>query len=392
MSDTMTETIETPARKRPWALFATCAAAAIIVGSVLLLRAPAAEATAPIPGLTVEKDVVSFPTGAPQWRYVELSEATVQAPLPAPTAPGRVAADDARTSAVAAPLPGRVEQVLVRVGDRVVKGQRLVAVRSGALADVDREIASATAQVEARRKTAEHTRELVKLQAATEREALVASQEQREAELALAAATARRDSLDMRDRSQTLLWLTSPRDGSVVDVSVFPDQQVAPESDRALVRVADLREVVVFASLQERDSAGLQPGQRVEVRARGDERPLDGRIESVSDVVDPQRRTVEARIRLANPDRRLRPNAQVDVTPIATEASRRVRVPLAAVVTDGNAPVVFVQPETGHFERTPVRLGREHGGEVEVLAGLTAGQQFVSKGALLLLNVVDLAR
>ncbi len=70
---------------------------------------------------------------------------------------------------------------------------------------------------------------------------------------------------------------------------------------------------------------------------------------------------------------------------------QRVRVPSAAVVTDGERAVVFVEKKLGLLERVPVVAGRERDGELEVVSGLAPGTRYVKKGALLLLNEISLA-
>jgi acyl-CoA dehydrogenase len=68
-----------------------------------------------------------------------------------------------------------------------------------------------------------------------------------------------------------------------------------------------------------------------------------------------------------------------------------VRVPAEAVVSHGEQSVVFVTREAGRLERIPVTVGRRGGGEVELRSGLEPGTRYVAKGALLLLNQLQLA-
>ena len=107
-------------------------------------------------------------------------------------------------------------------------------------------------------------------------------------------------------------------------------------------------------------------------------------------MVDPKRRTVELRIRASNEDRALRPNAFVDVELQSDPSQKRIRVPAEAVVTDGQNSVVFVARGEGRLERVTVTPGRQRGGEVELRAGLEPGSRYVSKGAILLLNQLEL--
>jgi cobalt-zinc-cadmium efflux system membrane fusion protein len=116
-----------------------------------------------------------------------------------------------------------------------------------------------------------------------------------------------------------------------------------------------------------------------------------GTIERISEIVDPKRRTVEVRIRAANEDGALRPNAFVDVTLQTDPENKRVRVPAEAVVTDGQKSVVFISKGEGRLERVPVVPGRQRDGEIELRSGLEPGTRYVSKGAILLLNQIDLA-
>ena len=93
-----------------------------------------------------------------------------------------------------------------------------------------------------------------------------------------------------------------------------------------------------------------------------------------------------------NADGLLRPNAFVEVALTPDPTQRRVRVPSEAVVSDGEESVVFVTREAGRLERTPVTVGRRGGGEVELRSGLEPGTRYVAKGALLLLNQLQLAQ
>lgn len=383
-------------RRFPWLL--VCSTTALIGLAVFTLplllgghgRQPASPESA-VPGVVVEGESVRLRSQAPQWQYLELAvaeEAPALAPLPVP---GRVAFDEQRTASVGAPLAGRVDQVRVRLGDRLKAGERLFSVRSGAYAELEREELGAQASVATGQRKVARLRELVALQAAPEKELLEAEAELRQAQLALQAAQARRASLQVAPEGDSLYWVRAPRAGTVVELDVVASQEVTPERDRPLVRLSDLDEVLVLADVQEADAADLREGQPVTVRTSPGALVRTGKVERVAEVVDPQRRTVAVRIRLGNEDRALRPNAFVEVTPQALEGVRRVLVPDSAVVTSGARSVVFVAREGGQLERVPVTPGRRREGQVELRQGLEAGSRYVARGALLLQNQIELA-
>jgi cobalt-zinc-cadmium efflux system membrane fusion protein len=377
-----------PARRR---LALAGGGACVLAATVLWLGLRDRGPEPPPPGPAAAGDVVTLAEGAPQWSYIELAVAEEQPALMPPPVPGRVEFDEKRSAAAASPLPGRVEEVRVRLGDQVKAGDRLLAVRSGALADLDREVESARSEVTAKTRVAQRARELVALRAAPEKDQLEAEEDLRQAQLSLKAATAKRESLNATIEGDTRFWITAPQDGTVVELAVSAGQEVGPDREKPLLRLSNIDQVLVSTDIQEQDAYDLRVGQPVTVRTPAGDVTRPGVIERVSQVVDPQRRTVEVRVRVQNADRVLRPNAFVEVALAPDPSQRRVRVPADAVVSDGEQSVVFVTREAGRLERTPVTVGRRREGEVELRSGLEPGTRYVAKGAILLLNQLELA-
>jgi cobalt-zinc-cadmium efflux system membrane fusion protein len=193
--------------------------------------------------------------------------------------------------------------------------------------------------------------------------------------------------------SEGLYWLTAPRAGVVVARDALAGQQVGPERSEPLLVIAELDEVIVTADVPEASVRALRVGQTAQILEAGaGEGGVAGTIESIGAVVDPQRRMVDVRVRVPNPDGALRPNAFVQVA-FTPDERPLVVVPVEAVVTDDQESFVFVRtPGSGTaLERRKVTLGHQQGGQVEVLSGLAPGESYVTRGALLLLNAVDLA-
>ena len=381
-----------PRQRRLWFAVGGLGVGALVTAGLMLGRPPPANAEpTPAPTPAVQGDRVRLHPEGPQWKYIELAVATEAPALTPLPAPGRVGLDERRTASVGAPLAGRVDEVRVRMGDRVKAGDRLFSVRSGAWAELDREVKSASTQLADKQRVTDRVRELVGLQAAPEKELLAAEAELRQAKLSLESARARQASLSVSAESDNLFWVKAPRAGTVVDLDVVANQEVTPERDAPLARISDLDQVLVIADVQEADASDLKEGQSVLVRTQAGGVERGGTVERVSEVVDPRRRTVEVRVRVKNEDRALRPNAFVEVSPAALAGVMRVRVPASAVVTDGTRSVIFVAREEGQLERVAVTTGRRRDGTVEVRDGLGVGSRYVARGALLLENTIELA-
>ena len=106
------------------------------------------------------------------------------------------------------------------------------------------------------------------------------------------------------------------------------------------------------------------------------------RVARIASQIDPQARTLMARLALLEPALRVRlglyGTARVSLQ--SSEAQEHVVVPLSAVTEIGDRKVVFVQHEDGEFQVHDVKLGPTAGGDVAVLSGLDEGERVVVSG------------
>ena len=364
------------------------AARGTMLGLGLLVGCTGREVVATPSAFSVEDDAVRIEEGVAQPLHFPTAPAELGPPLPGPPIAARITTAPALTSPSFAPLAGRVVRAQVKLGDRVAPGDRLVLVQTTELPALKHAQASARMQVKTRAAIVERMRRLVESRVGSEHDLIVARSELAESELDVKTATARINSLAVAQEGDTAYWLLATRAGTVVQLDASQGAQVGPDRAEPLATIADLRELIIVGDVAQRDAALLRPGMTAEIRSPGDtHHSTRGVLESVSDVVDPSRQTVPIRVRADNTGL-LRPNAYVELVFVPPEAAR-VRVPAAAVVSDGVDAVVFVEESPGLLRRRRVELGRRGKTIVEVRAGLEAGERVVVRGALLLLNAVD---
>lgn len=339
----------------------------------------------------VEKDRIKLTKGAMQPMHFDVAKAEHGPPLQRPPVTGRVITVESRTAPTFAPLDGRVEKAVVALGDQVERGQRLVLIRSGDLASMIKELKAQRLSVQTKRSIVDRLRVLVESRAASENDLTVAKHELEEAELSAKAADARLRSLAVSEEGDNLYWLLAARAGTVVQLEALPGLEVGPTKDRPVITIADLAEVLVEADVRQQDAVGIKPGSTASISLGDREgQTLQGKIDTVAQVVDPTRQTVPVRVRLDNQKRRVRPNSFVEVVFGNEGANDVLRVPSEAVVSDGTRSVVFVETEKGTFQRRVVVVGRQDHGMTEILENLAEGERVVTRGALLLLNALDI--
>jgi RND family efflux transporter MFP subunit len=187
--------------------------------------------------------------------------------------------------------------------------------------------------------------------------------------------------LERTGQAERTVTLTAPASGFVTGKEVFEGQEVQPGMD--LFTVSDLSRVWVEADFYEIESRALKVGQKAAVTLPHDPGVrLNGRVTLVYPTLDPQSRTLKARIEFANPGLVLKPGMYVDVTP-DLETQTGVVVPDSAVLDTGVRQVVFVEQD-GAFEPRDVRVGSRGDGKALILAGLAAGERVATRANFLL--------
>ncbi|MDR1818216.1 MAG: efflux RND transporter periplasmic adaptor subunit [Puniceicoccales bacterium] len=280
---------------------------------------------------------------------------------------GVVSDDETRRRVLSARVAGRVEKLHVnQTGARVTAGEPLAVIYSPELLTAQR------LYLENRRVV--DSGAVSRSEVATSRERLLALGMERED-------VAR---LEHDGRADALLLVRAPYAGTVIARSVFEGQYVAAEAP--LFEIGDLSAPWVLFDIYERDLPLVATRQAVEVTfANGTgSAPLRGEISFIDPNIDAASRTARARVVVPNPTGKIF-HRQTAEGVLRLETPPVLLVPRSAVLRTGGAPVAYVA-RTGGYEPRALSLGREGDTEVEVLAGVTAGERVVTQAALLLDN------
>jgi RND family efflux transporter MFP subunit len=388
--DSGTEPKFAPDRRRLMSgLGAACLGVVLLAGASTWTRGTRAE-TPPSGDLTTTQNSISLTSNAPQWALVKLGVAGASAADLTDPVPARVVIDEARSSKIGLPLAGRVTSVFVELGQRVREGDRLFSVASPDIADLRAAREKAAVELDAARAALERVKAMVASRSLPAKEELAAERDMREAEVSAKLADAKLQSLRVSGTTENEFTVIAPRSGVVVEKNVLPGQTVSPDSGAAM-QIADLGTVWVVADLFEADASNIREGAEAQVTSPSiPDLLIEGRVEMVSSMVDPERHTVPIRVRLSNADGALRPNVFARVRFGVTHGAGAVEVPASALVTDGEHQYVYVQSKPGTFTRQEVVAGSAHDGRVPVVRGLQAGDTVVVEGAILLDNQISL--
>ena len=307
---------------------------------------------------------------------------------------GQIDFDEQALTRIGASVTGRVTQINAQLGNEVKKGDTLALINSSELSNSQLAYLKARSEKEFHRRTVQRAKTLFEADVIS-----AAELQRRESEYEVASAQTRAAQDQLRVLGVNLkameeLATTGAIDsvasvmatikGVVVERKVTTGQVVQPAD--VLFTVADLSRVWAVAQVPEQQVAQVKVGQsvRIEVPALENEK-LIGKLIYVGQTVNPESRTVLVRTELDNTSGRLKPSMLASMLIEATP-TKRVVVPITAIVREQDADYVFIEEKPGSFRLKPVRLSSEHNGQRVVLDGLSQGMRIVSDGAFHLNN------
>jgi RND family efflux transporter MFP subunit len=286
-----------------------------------------------------------------------------------------------RVSGISASVAGLLEQVEVETGDRVARGDTLVAL-DDELARWELEAASAEVE-EARSRLEEAERRLTEARsvgagrniAATEVSARESEVETSRAALARLEATRRQVAVNLERHR-----VTAPFDGVISQRSRDIGEWVTPGDQ--LLTLVDTGNLRLDFRVPQDFYARVDDNTRLLVHAGGDRVPAN--IDLLVPVNDPQARTFLLRGVKPEPVRLL-PGMAVQATLQVTTGEQGLTISRDAInrYPEGRVTVWLAEPDDGDtwtVREKRVYLGAGFDGKVEVTRGLEQGQKVVVRG------------
>ena len=304
---------------------------------------------------------------------------------------GAVAYNAFNTTPVITQVGGPVSRILVVPGQHVTTGEAMLDVSSpdySQLLDSYLKAADASRLAE---KFYARAQDLFQHHAIAERDLEQAESDRTQAQADLNAAEQGMKILGIKNPadlaktpSSALIPVLAPIGGEVVERLVSPGQVVQAGQTQAFT-ISDLSTVWVLANVYQADLAYVHSGDDVVVETDSYPGSFHGRISYVSPALDPNTRTLQARIVVDNPGEKLKRDMYCTVTVTAGVLSNVVAVPNSSILRDdNNQPFVYVATGANQFGRRDVDLGDSQNGQTQIIKGISVGERVVGDGSLFL--------
>jgi len=304
---------------------------------------------------------------------------------------GAVAYNAFRTTPVITQVSGPVSRIVVVPGQNVTQGQPMLYVASPDYSQLRTNYLKAKDAHALAEMTYERAKDLYTHGAVAQQTLEQAQSAEVQASGDLAAAQAALKVLGITD-PDTLV--TSPPSfevpvrasiaGQVVEQDVAAGQLIQPGSTQCFVN-SDTTNVWVLVNVYQKDLPYVRIGDPVTIQTDTYPEVFHGRISYVAASLDPNTRTLQARIDTNNPGQKLKNSMYVVATVNAGTMSKVIALPDAAILRDSeNQPFVYAATAANQFGRRPVTLGESLNGRTEVTSGVRLGDQVIGDGSLFL--------
>jgi cobalt-zinc-cadmium efflux system membrane fusion protein len=306
-------------------------------------------------------------------------------------ATGKVEANADRIAHVSPRISGKIVAVRASLGDSVSIGQALATLDSVELGEALNRYQQSKTKLALAQSSMDRIKGLVEKKIAARKDILLAETDFKTAQTELHTDEERLSlygvstaELEASNHRKPLLPVRSPIAGIITEKHAIVGELSDPS--KSLYTVADLSSVWVMVDINEKDLSRVRTGQNATVIIGAyPDLTFRGRINHLADAVDQATRTVKARIEVANPGRKLKPEmfATVELA-LQPDAPPVLAVPEDALQEVNGRKVLFVAENDTEFEPRPVETGRTAAGMVEIVSGLKEGERYAVKGSFML--------
>lgn len=290
---------------------------------------------------------------------------------------------------VSIPFPGRITKSYIKLGDRIQKGSPLFEISSPELFETAKAHSQADQEMALAEKNFARQRELYAGKMCSVRDLeeaeTIYKNAVKEHESSKAALEAYGIDPDNAAVGQPLK-IISPVSGKVVKSSLVIGQYLKEDAEPQVI-VADLSKIWVVANVKERDLIHLTDDSEVSISLISfPGKTITGQLVNISELLDPDTRSVEVIIECDNSSRLMKPNMYGTVTFTSTQKEMPI-IPNSAILQDEGRKYVFVKEDTNKYKKAYISTFETENDSSAVVSGLSERDEIIVNGAFYLVDV-----
>lgn len=290
---------------------------------------------------------------------------------------------------VSTPVAGTVQNIRFKIGDFVKQGQVICSIGGNEFLSLQQQFAEVAAAHQKAKSDYERMKALRAENIGAQKD-FVSSESMYKASFAsYNALKARIQALKLNPsqiengQMYTSFPVVSPISGFITRSDAVVGQYVDMMNE--LAEVVNVNKLQLQLSVFETDVAKLQVGQIVTFSLNGDSsEPMQAILTTIGKAINPETKSIDCIARIENPEKNKLVNQRYVEAKVTVNNKEGKALPVSAVQKEGEEYFVFVvekQQDNTHFLRkTPVEVGKSNNEYVEIIGGLSDGDNIIIKG------------
>ena len=270
-------------------------------------------------------------------------------------------------------MPGTLEKVLVKEGQKVTKGQILAKIDDGGMAQQVAQLEATTALAKT---TYERQKRLWGQKIGSEIQFLQTKTNYE----------AQKNTLAQLKKQLDKSTIRAPFSGIIDEVIKNQGNVVSPGPGSAIFRIVNLSNMYIEADVPETYITNITKGKDVEIQFPVLGKTIETKVRQTGNFINPSNRTFKVEIGVPNQDRSIKPNLTAKLKINDYTSPKAILIPQSIISENAEGKqyvyiVKNIKNNIGTAMQTVVKTGKTQGDIIEILEGISVGDQLIEAGA-----------
>ncbi|WP_341221588.1 efflux RND transporter periplasmic adaptor subunit [Polaribacter atrinae] len=271
-------------------------------------------------------------------------------------------------------MPGILQKVYVKEGQKVTKGQLLATIDDGGLGN---QVAQLEATTQLAKTTYERQQRLWEQKIGSEIQFLQTKTNYE----------SQRNSLKQLKSQQTKASIRAPFSGVIDDVMKEAGTVIAPGQGSEVFRIVNLDNMYVEAEVPERYITSIQKNKEVQIEFPVLGTSVESKVRQVGSFINPNNRSFKIEVPVKNKSGNVKPNLTAKLKVNDYTDVKAILIPQSIISENANGEqfVYTIKDKKSNneaiAERVVIKTGKTQGNFIEVLENLPDGTEIIDEGA-----------
>lgn len=301
---------------------------------------------------------------------------------------GKITADNNKMIDVYPLVGGNVIKVNVELGDYVHKGQVLAIIKSTDVADFEKQSIDAKNDLLVAKNNLKVAQELFDGKLNSESDVLQAKSEVNKAQSQLSKIQETYKIYNIKAGS--IYEVTAPISGFIIQKSINQDMLLRSDRSENIFDIAEISEVWAMANINEIDINKIKLGIDASVTTLSyPDKVFKGKVDKIFNVINPETKAMQARIKLQNPGFLLKPDMNANIKLSYNENQSMIAIPSNAIVFDKSKNFVMLFKDRHNIETRQLEVYRVVGDTTYISNGLKENEKVITNNQLFIYRALN---